>query len=422
MVGGGIAGLGAAWLLEPAHDVHLFERADYVGGHTQTHRVETEKGPIALDSGFIVYNEHTYPLLTALLEELEVESQDTNMSFSVSCRSCSLVYSGLGASGVFADARNVVRPRFLKLLADIQKLHLAGRSASLGRALGMENGRAAPTDRRDIEWLAGSIDGSGELGRHYVLPLASALWSTGIPDVRRLPARMFVDFFRRHRLFQVRGRLPWRSIVGGSQTYVAAMSRRLEDRIHTGCAVRAVSRSSSEARVHFGDGSSQPFDRVILATHADEALRLLVGPTARERELLGAWRYAHSATWLHSDPSVLDARPAAHASWNYHLEDCHAPADGTTMTYNLNRLQRLETETPYLVTLNPRRPPSAPLEEIGYRHPVYTIESYASQPEIAAMNGQERTFFCGAYLGFGFHEDAFRSAVDVAEELGSSFA
>ena len=407
VVGTGISGLGAGWLLAPKHDVRVFEREPRIGGHTHTHRVAGPGGPVAVDSGFIVYNEETYPLLTKLFAALGVRSQPTDMSFSFECGRCRVVYSGLGVKGVFADPRNVLRPAFLRFLAQIQRFHAAGRrSGASGEARTL----------RDLVAQAGSE----VLGRHYAYPLASALWSTGIPSVERFPAGMFVDFFRGHRLFRLRGRLQWRSIPGGSRTYVEAMLGRLEGRVHTGFPVRSVVRRKNSCRLHFADGTSQEFDRVILATHADEALALLRDPSDAERELLGAWRYAANDTWVHSDAAFLPSREAAHASWNYHVSDCRNPSPVTTMTYNLNRLQRLDPATPWLVTLNPSRPPTRVHDRVTHTHPVYTVASAATRPAISALNGRRGTYFCGAYLGFGFHEDGFRSAVEAAEQLGGT--
>ena len=405
IVGAGISGLGAAWLLAPTHDVRVFERENRIGGHTHTHRVAGRRGPVAVDSGFIVYNTDTYPLLTTLLDALDVQSQPIDMSFSFECERCRLMYSGMGVRGVFADPANALRPEFLSLLAMIGRFNIAGRGASPPRP-----GRLL----RDLVANAGTEF----LGRHYAYPMASALWSTGIPAVKSFPAPTFVDFFRRHRLFQLRNRLQWRSIRGGSRRYVEAMLHRLDGRVHTQVSVRSVTREASTCRLHYADGSSQEFDRVILATHADEALALLQSPSEDERELLGAWEYAANDTWVHSDPGFLPSRPAARGSWNYCVADCRNPAPATTMTYYLNRLQRLDAATPYLVTLNPSRRPAHVHERVTYTHPVYTERSVATQAPISALNGQRGTYFCGAYLGFGFHEDGFRSALEAAELLG----
>lgn len=404
VVGTGISGLGAAWLLAPKHDVQVFERDRRIGGHTHTHRVDGPRGPVWVDSGFIVYNEVTYPLLTTLFNRLGVASQPIDMSFSLECERCRMVYSGLGARGVFADPANVLRPGFMGFLAAINRFNRLGRRAGTGSA-------------RTLADLVADC-GSDVLGRHYAYPLASALWSTGIPAVKRFPAATFIDFFRRHRLFQLRGRLQWRSIPGGSRSYVEAMLGRLAGRVHTGAAVAAIVRGRRTCRVHFADGESQEFDRVVVATHADEALALLRSPSDAERELLGAWRYAANDTWIHSDAAFLPSRRAAHASWNYYVADCRSPSPVTTMTYNLNRLQRLDPATPFLVTLNPSRPPSRVHDRVTYTHPVYTVESVATQSEISALNGRRGTYYCGAYLGFGFHEDGFRSAAEAAEPLG----
>ncbi len=408
VVGTGISGLGAAWLLAPKHDVHIFERERRIGGHTRTHRVNGPDGPVALDSGFIVYNEVTYPLLTTLFNRLGVASQPIDMSFSLECERCRAVYSGLGVRGIFADPANALRPGFLGFLAMIHRFNRLGRRASAG---------VGPGSTRTLSDLVADF-GSDVLGRHYAYPLASALWSTGIPTVKRFPAATFIDFFRRHRLFRLKGRLRWRSIPGGSRSYVDLVLGRLAGRVHTGAAVVAIVRGRSTCRLHFADGASQEFDRVVVATHADEALALLQSPSNAERELLGTWQYAANDTWVHSDPAFLPSRRAAHASWNYHVDDCRNPSPVTTMTYNLNRLQHLDPATPFLVTLNPSRPPSRVHDRVTYTHPVYTVQSVATQSGISALNGRRGTYFCGAYLGFGFHEDGFRSAVEAAEPLG----
>jgi len=408
IIGGGISGLGAAWYLAPSHDVHVFERAGRLGGHTHTHPVRDGERELAVDSGFIVYNETTYPLLTALFDELGVETQTTNMSFSMHCERCDLRYSGLGATGMFVQKRNLANPAFHRLLAAMQRFHTRGRTADVSN--GAIVGRTLEEFVRDV-----SRDG---LGDHYVYPLASALWSTGIPGVRGFPAETFVSFFRSHRLFQIRDRLQWRSVVGGSHTYVDAMRHRLEGRTHAGMSVEAVERQSGFIRVRFAGGSSQEFDRVIFAVPADEALRLLKTPSDRERELLGAWQYAESDTWVHSDASFLGREKASQASWNYHLADCRAPQAEPTMTYNLNRLQRLGTDTPFLVTLNPGREPERVTSRMTYRHPVFTTESVATQEALRQLGGENSTFFAGAHLGYGFHEDGLRSAADVATRMG----
>jgi predicted NAD/FAD-binding protein len=259
------------------------------------------------------------------------------------------------------------------------------------------------------------------VARHYVFPLASALWSTGIPDIRGFPARTFIDFFTGHRLFQVFGRLEWRTVEGGSRRYVDAALARMPADVATAAGVERIERSGREVVLHLADGTSTRFDRVIVATHADRALSLLADPTSAEVDALSPWRYTETDTWLHSDPSYLPDRARAQASWNYHLTDCRTPEAGPTMTYNLNRLQGLETDQPVLVTLNPGAQPRSTHLRRRYRHPMFTEASIASQDAIRALGDDTRTYFCGAHLGYGFHEDGLRSGVELGERLGGRF-
>lgn len=406
IVGSGISGLGAAWGLQEENDVTVFEADDRIGGHSHTVDVVGQEGVTSVDTGFIVYNETTYPLLTAWFDELGVESRPTNMSFALACDRCGITYSGLGATGMAADPRNVVRPGFLAFLADIGRVH-----------------RQAPRDPGSgtLENLLDRLGVGATVGRHYVYPLASALWSTGIPDVRRFPARTFIDFFESHRLFRVFGRLQWRTVAGGSRRYVDAALERLPAEVRTGARVEKIERSGTDAVLHLLDGSTARFDRVVVAVHADRALELLADPTAAEVEALSPWRYSESDTWLHSDPDHLPNRSRAHASWIYHLSDCRMPAAGPTMTYNLNRLQGLETDQPVLVTLNPAAQPGSMHLRRRYRHPMFTEASVATQDAIRGLGDDTRTYFCGAHLGYGFHEDGLRSGVEVGRRLGGRF-
>lgn len=417
IIGAGVSGLGAAWTLRHRHDVRVFERATYVGGHTHTVTVPRDGGSVRVDTGFIVYNETTYPLLTALFDELGVETRPTNMSFSVECRRCGWLYSGLGPTGVFVRPSSAARPRFLRFLLDIHRFNRTHRDAPGG---GSPSGREDAGDGTLASFLA-RAEARGEygsdFGRHYLLPLASALWSTGIPEVGAFPIDTLLAFFRGHRLLQIRDRLPWRTVSGGSRRYVDAMLEVLGDRVHRAAGVRALRREADGVRLVFDDGGSQSFDRVVVACHADQALALLEDPTDDERDLLSTWSYNDSETVLHSDDSVLAPRAAARASWNYHLDDCADPGPGPTMTYNLGRLQNLGERPGMYVTLNPRRTLDPVHLTRRYRHPVFTPDTVASQAPISALGDDTRTHFAGAYLGYGFHEDGLRAGVTAGRRV-----
>lgn len=410
VIGGGVSGLVAAWLLGRRHDVSLFEARSRLGGHAHTVAVREGRTRLPLDLGFMVYNEVTYPVLTRIFDRLSVPTRPTDMSFSVRCEACDVEYGGTGPAGLLAQPRNLLRPEFLTMLRDVARLASEGRRA-------LENGAA---DRS-----LGAFLGASGLGdafrRHYLLPLAAALWSAGTDRAGDIPARTVLRFLDNHGLLDLRERLRWRTVAGGSHRYVRAMARSLEGRIVTGAPVEDLERGPDAVRVHVAGSGSEAFDAAVVATHADQALRLLADPTPDERDLLGAWSYADNAVWLHTDPSLLPERETARASWNYRLEDCRREEPSASVSYHLNRLQRVPSETDYVVTLNPARPPAEErvLLRTRYAHPVFSSESVATQPELSSLQGVHRTWFCGAYFGYGFHEDGARAALRVAEDLGA---
>jgi len=411
IIGTGISGLAAAWLLDREHDITVFEAADRVGGHTHTvlHRAAGQRS-LALDTGFIVFNRDNYPNFSRLLDILGVDSRETDMSFAVSCARCGLEYSGGSVASLFAQRRNLVRPSFLRMLADIGRF---GRQGSLDLAAGTAGGLSLG------QYVSGHRFGP-EFVRHYITPMAAALWSSGTGVIDDFPAETLLRFFANHGLLRVRDRVRWRTVAGGSHTYVRALVRRFAHNVHTSTPVTAVSRGAGGVRVWFDDGVSQWFDRVVIATHANQALALLSDPSPLERELLGAWRYSRNDTWLHTDIRHLPGNRAAWASWNYMQSDCRRPGHRVTASYYLNKLQGLDAQDDYVVTLNPQTPPrlSSVVKRMTYTHPVYSAESAATQPELARLNGVRRTFYCGAYFGYGFHEDGLRSALQVAEAFG----
>jgi predicted NAD/FAD-binding protein len=411
VVGSGISGLGTAWLLSRRHEVHLFERRARLGGHTHTVVHDVEGRSLPLDTGFIVYNEKTYLLLTRLFAELAVETQASEMSFSVSCADPDIEYASRGLRGLFADPSLILSAAYLKMLVDIVRFGRRGRKILAG-----------PGDPQVTigQFLA---DGrfSAEFARYYLMPMVSAIWSSGTGLAADYPRDPLLRFLDNHGLLQVTGQPEWRTVVGGSHSYIAGLTRPLDDRIHLGSGVQQVHRSEADVELVLDDGSSHRFDHVVIAAHAEQALRMLAQPSTEEAELLGQWSYSVNDTWLHTDRTLMPRRRAAWASWNYLMAD--ASRESASLTYHLNRLQRLDEDREYLVSLNPASEPDPDtvIRRMSYTHPIFTADSVATQSELGRINGRNRTHFCGAYFGNGFHEDGFASAVTVADDLGVAF-
>ncbi|HZD87583.1 MAG TPA: FAD-dependent oxidoreductase [Gaiellaceae bacterium] len=389
VVGSGISGLGAAYALAPAHDVHVFERDRRAGGHANT----VVHDGLALDTGFLVHNERNYPLLTRLFRELDVATHESDMSFSVTCSGCGLEYSGRRP---FAQPGNAVRPAYLTLLWEIGRWLRTARPEDESQSLG---------DYLDEHRY------SQRFRSHFLVPLTSALWSTAPGRALEFPAASAIRFFANHGMLGL-GRFRWRTVTGGSRRYVDAIAARLGDRLRLGEDVRSVRRSPDGVEVRVADRVER-FDHVVVATHADQALALLEDPTADERRILGGFAYTTNQAILHSDGSFLPRTPRARASWNYRLGDQGRP----TITYHLNRLQGLEAERDYCVTLNEDVAGEHVLERFTYEHPLYTVETQRAQGELPRLAGG-RTHYAGAYFGSGFHEDGLASGVAVARALG----
>ncbi len=402
VIGAGISGLGAAYLLSRAHEVDVFERADYAGGHTHT---VSHRG-LALDTGFLVHNDPNYPLLRRLFTELGVATQESDMSFSVACRACGLEYSGRRP---YAQRRNLVRPRFHALVAEIGRwLRTARRSLD-----------EADYESHTLGRYLSERGYSQRFRDHFIVPLTSALWSTAPGRALEFPAAHAIRFFDNHGMLGF-GRFRWRTVVGGSRTYVDRISERLGPRLHIGLGVRSLVRRPDGVTLLTNEDESRRYDHVVLATHADQALRLLADPSDEERAALGAFGYTENETVLHTDSSLLPRSHAARSAWNFHSVDCDAPNGKPTITYSLNRLQRLEADEEYCVTLN--RPdaidPGRVIARMTYEHPLYTLESIRAQPALRELSGQRRTHYAGAHHGNGFHEDGLASGVRVAAALG----
>ena len=402
IIGSGVSGLVAAHLLHHTHDVTVFEGRDRIGGHVNTIDLVDDAGrPQAIDTGFIVYNERNYPLFTKLLRRLGVATKASNMSFGVRCDRTGLEYSSATLGTLFAQRRNLINPRFHSMVRDIVRFNREAASA-------VRNGASALSLGEYLDTAAFS----DRLREHYVVPMGSALWSMPGGDVLEMPAEFFVSFFENHGMLTVNDQPEWRVIQGGSARYVDALVAPFRSRIRTSTPVRCVERRHACVIV---DGET--FDHVIFACHSDQALSLLADPTRSEREVLGAIPFQKNDVVLHTDTSVLPRARRAWASWNYHVrQDPGVPA---TVTYNMNKLQTLEASGTYCVTLNATEliDPGAVLYQTEFSHPLYTREARAAQMRRSEISGTDRTHYCGAYWGFGFHEDGVRSAVEVARSF-----
>ncbi|GGU17594.1 NAD(P)/FAD-dependent oxidoreductase [Nocardioides albus] len=410
VIGGGVSGLTAAHLLGRTHDVTLFEADQRLGGHAHTHEVSTEPGAVLrVDSGFIVMNERTYPNLLRLFAELGVETRPTEMSMSIVCDDCGLAYAGgRGLGGILAEPKRLGDPRFLRMLAQVPRFHRKAR-------------RLLETDS-DLTWGEFLVEGgfSDYFIQHFAVPLVSCVWSCGDEDARGYPARHLFAFLDHHGMLQVTGSPTWRTVVGGSRAYVDRLAERL-DEVRVGEPVTAVERHADGVEVRSAAGVRR-FDRVVVATHADQALQLLVDATPEEKADLAAIGYSRNETWLHRDATLLPALPRARASWNYRLASCGGGADKVVVSYWMNRLQGLDDRDEHVVTLNATEhvDPATVTARMTYEHPVFTTEAVAAAARLRTAGGP-RLAFAGAHLGWGFHEDGCRSGVEAAESFGATW-
>ncbi|PWI16869.1 amine oxidase [Streptomyces sp. Act143] len=411
VLGSGVAGLTAAHILARTHHVTLYEADDRLGGHAHTHELTSPvDGRVhRVDSGFIVHNRRTYPHLLRLFDELGVATQESEMSMSVRCEGCGLEYAGArGPAGLFAQPRNLLRGPYLRLLSEVPAFHRAA------RRLLAEGGEEGFT-------LGEFLDRHGfsaYFRTHFMTPVVSAVWSCDAATAQRYPAAYLFRFLEHHGLLSVGGSPVWRTVRGGSRSYVDRIAERLPE-IRTGTPVRAVRRHADGAEVTAEDGTTASYDSVVIAVHPDQALRLLADATPQEKEVLGAFRYSRNATLLHTDTALLPRARGARASWNYLMPSCEAGADRVRVSYDMNRLQRLDAAERYVVTLggDDRVDPGRVLARMVYEHPVYTPESVAAQRRLPELNGPV-CVFAGAYHGWGFHEDGCRSGTEAAAALG----
>lgn len=402
VIGSGIAGNVAAYRLAPEHDVTVFEAAAHVGGHTHTHDVEQAGRRYRVDTGFIVFNDWTYPNFIRLLDELGVASQPSAMSFSVRDEGSGLEYSGTSFDTLFAQRRNLVRPSFWRMLRDILRFNREA-PALLGAA----------DDQTSLGDYLRANGYSREFVEHYILPMGAAIWSTDPQNMQRFPARYFVRFFHNHGMLSVDRRPQWRVVRGGSARYVEALAAGFRDRIRLESPVQSVRRVAGHVYVKARSHDAERFDAAFLACHSDQALAILADATPLEREILGAIPYQANEAVLHTDARLMPRTRRAWAAWNYHvLPGARARA---ALTYNMNILQSLDAPEPFLVTLNRSDAidPAKIVKRIRYEHPLHTPAGVAAQARQHEINGPLNTYYCGAYWRFGFHEDGVVSALDA---------
>ncbi|HHQ6579177.1 TPA: NAD(P)/FAD-dependent oxidoreductase [Serratia fonticola] len=411
IIGSGIAGLTCAWRLAGHHQVTLFEAEPAVGGHTATVDVSTPQGKYAIDTGFIVYNDRTYPRFMGLLSELGISGQKTQMSFSVHNPQSGLEYNGHTLTSLFAQRRNLVNPAFWGLLRDIVRFNRLAKQALAGDV----------NENATLETFLEQHGFSAFFARHYILPMGAAIWSSSLQEMRRFPLPLFLRFFEHHGLLDVTQRPQWYVVPGGSREYVRAILTQLGDRLtlHLNAPVQQVTRHNGGVEIQLAQ-SSHTFDQVIFACHSSQALAMLADPTPAESEVLGDIGWQHNEVVLHSDPRWLPVRERAWASWNYRLSERDQAS--ACVTYNMNILQGLPEGSPlFCVTLNPETPVDERYvwKRFVYEHPMFNPQSWRAQSRRGEINGHQRSWFCGAYWYNGFHEDGVRSALDVVKRIAA---
>jgi uncharacterized protein len=436
IVGAGVSGLLAAHLLQREHEIVVYEAGSYAGGHTNTIRVDTEHHSYHVDTGFIVMNDRNYPNLTRLLSQLGVETQSTNMSFSVKGEDEDFEYAGT-PRGLLCQPRNLASPRFQRMIADLLRFnrelrHMLAHDETgepARRGSGRQGDSAPGRSSRDISPHGESLQDflvrrhfSEVFIRRLIVPQVSAVWSADPRQISSFPVRFLAEFFANHGMLGFRDRPRWSTVAGGSARYVDALTRRFSDRIRLDSPVRSITRSEDHVEIAAagrGGRDTEHFDQVVIATHSDQALAMLRDPSEREREVLGAIPYQHNEAVLHTDSTLLPRRRGARAAWNFHL--LREPKPLSTVTYYMNHLQRLHADRDFCVTLNRTEAidPAKIIRTIAYSHPVFTPAGVAAQSQHGAIGGlQARTHYCGAYWGWGFHEDGVLSALRACEPFG----
>lgn len=412
VIGSGVAGSTAAWLLSRRHEVHLFEKNETLGGHTRT--LTIGEGPDAgtpVDTGYIVMNHRNYPHFTEVLRQLKVELANSTMSFSYYDRANHYGYCGKGIRGLFPNPAYLAKPRHLALLRDLWRF----------ARIGYADLQSGFLEGKTLHQYCLERNFSESFRERYLYPMGAAIWSSPVAQLRKFPAQPYLHFLENHGLLRLHNRPQWKYIPGGSRTYIERMREALPHPPQTNAPVQRIARNQQNSvSLLLADGSRHEFDQAVIATHADQALALLQNPTPEETRCLSPWRYQDNTVTLHTDPTQLPKNKKLWSAWNF----VRSPGDQDTrpvaVTYHMNQLQHIPSDTPYLVTLNQDNfiNPDTIINATTLAHPLYDFDSLATQPGLATMNGKDRLWFCGSYFGYGFHEDAVRSAIEVASQLG----
>ncbi|WP_371257498.1 MULTISPECIES: NAD(P)/FAD-dependent oxidoreductase [Pseudochrobactrum] len=409
VIGSGISGLSAAWLLSKTARVTIYEENNRLGGHSNTIMVPCGQNEIAVDTGFIVYNERNYPNLVALFETCGVETQKSNMSFAVSLNEGGLEYSGSGINGLLGQRRNIIRPRFWFMVRDVLRFYREAPSV-------LDSEHYAQTSLG--EYLRSHNYGNDFVENH-LLSMGAAIWSAGADEMRAYPVQAFVRFFVSHGLLSLKNRPQWRTVTGGSRRYVERLAQAISGDIRLDAKVVRIKRTPDGVMVTDNKGHTERFTDVVIAAHADQALAMLDDPSFEEQKLLGAFRYTANSAVLHSDTSLMPRRRRIWSSWNYTGDQKNAEKQPLCVTYWMNKLQSLDKKYPLFVTLNPTKPIVGEkiIKVIDYEHPLFDLRALEAQRALHVLQGKRNTWFCGAYFGYGFHEDGLQAGLAVAEGL-----
>tara|TARA_B100000427_G_scaffold183361_1_gene152420 strand:+ start:754 stop:2004 length:1251 start_codon:yes stop_codon:yes gene_type:complete len=411
IIGSGISGLTTAYLLSRNHDIIMFEKNDYIGGHTHTHEIDHEGKSLSVDSGFIVYNERTYPNFIKLLDQLGVERQLTRMGFSVKSEKDDLEYAGHSLNGLFAQRSNIFRPSFIRMLGSMNRFNQESRKDLPSIDPKMTLGDYLLKNNYSTEFI-----------QHFIIPIGAAIWSTVPTDMMNIPAVFFIRFFENHGLLQIINRPNWWVIKGGSKRYVDKIITKFKDKIRLSTPVKNVKRDNDLVTVSFGlnGENEEDFDAVVFATHSDQSLALLEQPTKDEVEILGSIIYQNNDAVLHFDDTILPKRKTAWSSWNYLLDQDQSKP--VALTYNMNILQGIVSSKTFCVTLNTQEliDPEKVIKYLNYEHPLFTLSSLKAQEQKSKISGKNNTYYCGAYWHNGFHEDGVVSALDVCSHFGET--